>query len=157
MRRLTLALLLLLPLSAAGCESATEPRIEDTRFAGHLGIDLTEMTRTAGGVYYRDVTVGTGAVAQSGHQLAVYYKGWLSTGVMFEQLQPPSAPFVFVLGQRKVIDGWEQGIPGMREGGRRQLVIPPSLAYGRDGQGSIPGNAILVFEVSLVSVELPGT
>jgi FKBP-type peptidyl-prolyl cis-trans isomerase FkpA len=157
MRRLTLALLLLLPLAAAGCESATEPRIEDTRFAGHLGIDLAAMTRTPGGVYYRDLTVGTGAVAQSGHRLAVHYKGWLSTGLMFEQLQPPAAPFVFVVGQRRVITGWEQGIPGMREGGTRQLVIPPGLAYGREGQGSIPGNAILVFEVSLVSVALPGS
>ncbi len=151
MRRLAFALLCLVPLAA--CDLATEPTIENTRFASHLEIDLAQMTRTSGGVYYRDLVVGTGAVAASGSRLSVHYRGWFADGNLFEQLQPPSAPFGFTLGERRVIAGWEQGIPGMRVGGRRKLVIPPGLAYGRDGQGSIPPNAILVFEVSLVAVQ----
>ena len=153
MRRLFSALLLLLPLAAAGCDSATEPRIEETRFAAHLGVDLSEMTQLAGGMYVRDIVVGEGPTAQNGTRARVHYKGWLSTGEMFEQLQPPAVPFSFVVGQDNVILGWHRGIAGMRVGGRRQLVIPPSLAYGSGGRGVIPGNAILVFEVALVSVD----
>jgi FKBP-type peptidyl-prolyl cis-trans isomerase FkpA len=153
MRRLIASLLCLFPLAAAGCDSATEPRIEDTRFASHLGVDLAASTRLPSGLYYRDLTVGQGAVAEGGRQLAVHYRGWLSGGTLFEQLQPPSAPFSFTLGARQVIVGWDQGVAGMRVGGVRQLIIPPSLAYGATGQGPIPGNAILVFEVSLVAVQ----
>jgi FKBP-type peptidyl-prolyl cis-trans isomerase len=153
MRRLIASLLCLVPLAAAGCDSATEPRIEDTRFAAHLGVDLAASTKLPSGLYFRDLTVGQGAVAETGRLLAVHYKGWLSTGTLFEQLQPPSAPYTFTLGARQVIVGWDQGVAGMRVGGVRQLIIPPSLAYGATGQGSIPGNAILVFEVSLVAVQ----
>lgn len=154
MRRLFSALLLLVPLAAAGCDSATEPRIEDTRFAAHLGVDLSGMTQLAGGMYVRDMVVGEGATVQTGQLVSVHYKGWLSDGRAFDQRQPPEPPFRFTVGERGLIAGWNLGIQGMRVGGVRQMVIPPSLGYGRTGSPPvIPGNAILVFEVSVVAVQ----
>ncbi len=153
MRRLFAALVVLLPLAAAGCESATAPSIENTRFAAHLGVDLDAMTRLPSGLYFRDRTVGGGALVQSGTRAAVHYKGWLANGTLFDQRQPPDAPFSFTVGQDNVIAGWHLGIPGMRVGGVRQLVLPASLAYGSQGAGSIPPNAILVFEVSAVGAQ----
>ena len=154
MRRLFSALLLLLPLAAAGCDSTTEPRIEETRFAAHLGIDLSQMTQLAGGMYVRDLVVGDGPVVQTGQLVAVHYKGWLADGRGFDQRQPPEQPFRFTPGARQVIAGWEVGVPGMRVGGVRQLVIPPSMGYGRSGSPPvIPPNAVLVFEVSAVGVQ----
>ena len=154
MRRLFSALLLLGPLAAGGCDSTTEPRIEDTRFAAHLGIDLSQMTQLAGGMYVRDLTVGDGAAVQTGQLVSVFYKGWLADGRSFDQRQPPEPPFRFTLGERGLIAGWNLGMQGMRVGGVRQMVIPPSLGYGRTGSPpAIPGDAILVFEVSVVGVQ----
>lgn len=151
MRRLFLLLACALPLAFAACDSGpTEPSVESTEFAPSLGIDLDAMTRLSGGLYYRDLTVGTGAAAQPGKTVTVHYKGWLSNGTMFQQSQQP---FGFPLGTGYVIPGWDQGVPGMKAGGKRQLVIPPSLAYGSRGSGPIPGNAVIVFEVDLISVQ----
>lgn len=152
MRRLFLMLALVLPVLAA-CGSDSPTSIEDTNFAPELGVDLSTMTRTSNGLYYKDVVVGEGATVQSGQTVSAYYKGWFPNGRSFEQLQPPSNPFPFILGVGRVIRGWDQGIPGMKVGGKRLLVIPPSLAYGSSGQGSIPGNAVLVFEVEITSAE----
>jgi FKBP-type peptidyl-prolyl cis-trans isomerase len=151
MRRIALALLLLVPLAA--CDSPTEPRIEETRFAGHLGVDLDAMTRLPSGVYIRDHVVGQGALVETGKSISVQYRGWLADGTLFDQRIAGQPPFAFTLGAGQVIAGWEIGVQGMRVGGRRQLVIPPGLAYGRDGRGSIPGNAILVFEVTVMGVQ----
>jgi FKBP-type peptidyl-prolyl cis-trans isomerase FkpA len=148
MRRLFLLIALVLPLLAA-CGSDSPTSIEDTTFAPELGVDLATMTRTSTGLYYKDLTVGTGAVVQSGQTVSAYYKGWFPSGRSFEQLQPPSATYSFVLGVGAVIKGWDQGIPGMRVGGRRLLVVPSSLGYGSSGQGEIPGGAVLVFEVEI--------
>lgn len=151
MRRLFLLLACALPLAAAACDSGpTEPTAENTEFAPALGIDLSAMTRLDGGLYYRDLIVGTGAVAQAGKTVSVHYKGWLSNGNLFQQ---STQPFPFALGTGYVIPGWDQGVPGMKVGGKRLLVIPPSLAYGSRGSGPIPGNAVIVFEVDLLSVQ----
>ena len=106
-----------------------------------------------------DVRVGTGASAASGNTLSVNYTGWMydasqpeQKGAKFES-SIGSTPLSFVLGAGQVIPGWDQGIPGMRVGGLRRLVIPPSLAYGGTRNGPIPPNATLVFEVELLSVE----
>jgi FKBP-type peptidyl-prolyl cis-trans isomerase FkpA len=106
-----------------------------------------------------DVRVGTGAAAASGNTLSVNYTGWVydasqpeQKGAKFES-SIGSTPLSFVLGAGQVIPGWDQGIPGMRVGGLRRLVIPPSLAYGGTRNGPIPPNATLVFEVELLSVE----
>jgi len=106
-----------------------------------------------------DVRVGTGASAASGNTLMVNYTGWFydatkpeQKGAKFES-SIGSTPLTFVLGAGQVIPGWDQGIPGMRVGGLRRLVIPPSLAYGPNRNGPIPPNATMVFDVELLSVE----
>jgi peptidylprolyl isomerase len=152
MRRFLFALALaVLPLSVSGCgDSPTS--IEDTRFASSLGVDLGSMTRTASGMYFSDLTAGTGAVAQSGKTVGVYYKGSLPDGRVFDSLSS-GAPLSFRLGTGAVIPGFDEGITGIKVGGKRLMVIPPSLGYGNRAVGSIPANSILVFEVTLVSVQ----
>lgn len=151
MRRLFLLLALALPMMAAACGSDSPTSIEDTQFAPALGVDLSTMTRTSSGLYYRDITVGTGALAQSGNTVGVYYQGWLASGTRFDG-RTSGTPYEFPLGTGYVIRGWDEGVPGMRVGGKRQLVIPPSLGYGAAGSSSIPPNAVLVFEVEVRSV-----
>jgi len=105
-----------------------------------------------------DLVVGTGAAVGNGDAVAVHYTGWLYDASAFEQkgtmfdTTAGSAPYTFVLGTGQVIAGWDQGIAGMRVGGIRRLVIPPNLAYGATGNGPIPPNASLVFEVQLVTL-----
>ena len=106
-----------------------------------------------------DLAIGTGTDALTGSTLTVDYTGWLYDATKTEQkgLQFDSSvgrtPFTFTLGTGQVIKGWDQGIPGMRTGGKRRLVIPPSLAYGESRSGPIPPNATLVFDVTLVSIQ----
>jgi len=106
-----------------------------------------------------DLRVGTGAAAVSGSTLTVNYSGWLydaskadSKGPLFETSLGRSV-FTFVVGSGQVIEGWDQGIPGMQVGGVRRLVIPPSLGYGNTRSGPIPANASLIFEIELVDVQ----
>jgi FKBP-type peptidyl-prolyl cis-trans isomerase FkpA len=99
----------------------------------------------------QDLVLGTGATAVAGDVLTVHYIGSLQNGTVFESSYGRQ-PYTFQLGARQVIAGWDQGIPGMRVGGKRRLVIPPSLAYGSQGQGPIPANATLQFDVELVSI-----
>lgn len=148
MRRLFFLLACALPLLAAACGSDSPTAIEDTEFAPSLGVDLSTMTRTSTGLYYRDITVGTGAVVQSGRTVGVYYQGWLPSGSRFD-FRTSGAPYDFVLGTGNVIQGWHQGIAGMRVGGKRLLVIPASLGYGAAGRDPIPPNAVMVFEVEV--------
>ena len=106
-----------------------------------------------------DLVVGTGAEAVNGRRLTVHYTLWLYDPARSEskgqQLQTSvgGSPFPFVLGAGGVIRGWDQGVPGMKVGGTRRLIIPPSLAYGSSGQGSIPPNATLVFDIQLLDVQ----
>ncbi len=104
-----------------------------------------------------DIKPGTGAEAVTGKKVAVYYKGWLTNGEVFDESRPNEAgelqPFVFAPGAGQVITGWEQGILGMKVGGTRRLVLPPAAAYGEAGQGSIPPNAVLIFDIQLLEVE----
>jgi FKBP-type peptidyl-prolyl cis-trans isomerase FkpA len=105
-----------------------------------------------------DLLIGTGADALTGATLTVDYTGWLYDASKPDQkgLQFDSSigrtPFQFTLGSGQVIKGWDQGIPGMRTGGTRRLVIPPSLAYGETRSGPIPPNATLVFDIKLISM-----
>jgi len=150
-----LRLALTLLLAACGAESGTSeaPSIESTTFAAALGVNLAASTRTGTGLYYRDVSVGTGATVTNGMSAAVRYTLWLANGNQVETNTTGGAPFSFTVGAGQVIAGWDQGIPGMKVGGSRQLIIPPSLGYGGTGQGPIPGNAILVFSVQVVSAQ----
>ena len=107
-----------------------------------------------------DLRVGTGAEAQTGRAVTVNYTGWLydasrpeSKGTQFDSsLSPGRTPFTFTPGAGQVIGGWDRGVPGMRVGGQRRLIVPPELGYGSRGQGPIPPNAALVFDIELLSV-----
>jgi FKBP-type peptidyl-prolyl cis-trans isomerase len=100
---------------------------------------------------------GSGDELTAGKTAVVLYKGWLTNGQLFDASRPDQSgklqPFTFTLGQHQVIAGWEQGMAGMKAGGVRLLVIPPSVGYGADGQGPIPPNSVLVFQVQLVAVQ----
>lgn len=128
---------------------------EQVRFSSGLGVNLAEMTRTPTGLYWKDLVVGTGAEAVSGSTVAVDYTGWLPDARQFDSSKNAGQPYRFVLGQGRVIPGWDQGVAGMRVGGRRLLVIPPELGYGASGAGGvIPPNATLVFDLQLR--DIPG-
>ena len=154
MRRFLRLFALALPFAAAAClGDPTAPKIESTTFAPSLGVNLEASTRTGSGLYIRDLVVGTGSTAQSGATLKVHYSGALVAGFVFDDnVAGTDAPFTFELGKGAVIKGWDEGLLGMRVGGRRQLIIPSRLGYGSAGSGVIPPNAILVFTVELVSI-----
>ena len=100
-----------------------------------------------------DLVVGTGAAAASGQKVTVHYTGWLTNGTKFDSSKDRGDPFVFPLGKGQVIKGWDQGVQGMKVGGKRKLTIPPEMGYGSRGAGGvIPPNATLVFEVELLGV-----
>jgi FKBP-type peptidyl-prolyl cis-trans isomerase FkpA len=121
-------------------------------YAASLGIDIAEFTRVNEDVYVRDITVGEGALAETGRTLRVTYTGWLPNGQQFES-NAGGSPFQFVLGAADVIRGWDQGIVGMRAGGKRRLLIGSRAGYGRTGRGSIPPNSTMIFDVEIVSVQ----
>ena len=113
-------------------------------------------TTTASGLQYEDTVVGTGAEAAPGRNVTVHYTGWLyrdgERGDKFDSSKDRGEPFIFPLGGGMVIRGWDEGVAGMRVGGRRTLLIPPALAYGKRGAGrAIPPNATLLFEVELLA------
>ena len=110
--------------------------------------------KTDSGLVYWDIRVGNGAVAKEGSHVRVHYTGWLTSGKKFDSSVDAGKPFDFTIGNGEVIKGWEEGITGMRVGGKRQLRIPPDLAYGAEGSPpDIPPNSTLIFDVQLLGVE----
>lgn len=115
------------------------------------------MTTTPSGLSYEDTQVGTGATPAKGQTCVMHYTGWLwvndQKGAKFDSSLDRGRPFSFPLGQGRVIKGWDEGVAGMRVGGKRTLLIPPSLGYGAAGAGGvIPPNATLLFEVELLEL-----
>ncbi|MDO8964938.1 MAG: FKBP-type peptidyl-prolyl cis-trans isomerase [Coriobacteriia bacterium] len=102
-----------------------------------------------------DLKVGTGAEAVKGKTVSVHYTGWLTDGTKFDSSVDRGQPFEFALGQGQVISGWDEGVAGMKVGGKRKLTIPPAMGYGEQGagNGAIPPGATLVFDVELLGVK----
>lgn len=126
------------------------PVIVAAQFDPSLGVVIAEMTRTRNGAYYRDVSVGSGPLATRGSQVNMRYSLYLPDGTLIEG-GPNDPPITVELGRGEVIRGWDEAIPGMRVGGIRKIVVPPELAYGRQGAGRVPPNTVLVFDVQLTS------
>jgi FKBP-type peptidyl-prolyl cis-trans isomerase FkpA len=121
--------------------------------AAHAG----KITTTKSGLKYEDLKVGTGAIAMPGNNVSVHYTGWLDNngkpGKKFDSSLDRGMPFSFPLGAGRVIKGWDEGVAGMKVGGKRRLFIPAKLGYGARGAGAaIPPNANLIFDVELLKV-----
>ena len=110
------------------------------------------MTTTPSGLQYRDDAVGEGQEAKRGYRVSVHYTGTLQDGKKFDSSRDRGQPFEFALGAGMVIRGWDEGVAGMKIGGRRRLVIPPELGYGARAIGSIPPNSTLLFDVELLGI-----
>ena len=110
-------------------------------------------TTTSTGLVIEELALGDGAEASAGQSVKVHYTGWLTDGRKFDSSKDRGDPFVFPLGAGHVIRGWDEGVAGMKVGGKRKLTIPPALGYGARGAGGvIPPNATLLFEVELLKV-----
>jgi len=156
----TILLLLVLGLAltlATGCQQPQVPPVEPSvqpeapapteEQPAPTAEDVTELK-------IEDIKVGNGAEAKSGNLVTVHYTGWLTDGTKFDSSLDSGQPFQFPLGAGRVISGWDEGVAGMKVGGKRKLTIPPDMAYGEQGSPPvIPPNATLVFEVELLGVE----
>lgn len=137
---------LLAGIAAAQSEPAKKAADGPTKVTG-------DPIKTASGLEYWDIKVGTGAEAKPGHKVKVDYTGWLTNGKKFDS-SVGKRPFEFMLGASQVIKGWDEGVAGMKVGGKRQLKIPAELGYGKRGAGGvIPPDAALIFDVQLLSVD----
>ena len=113
----------------------------------------TQEVTTSSGLKYVDQVVGTGEVAVAGKTANVHYTGWLENGKKFDSSVDRGQPFSFPLGAGRVIKGWDEGVQGMKVGGKRKLTIPSDLGYGSRGAGGvIPPNATLIFDVELLGI-----
>lgn len=146
----------LLVVLVAGCAGAPASGAGDvvqrTSFGAEADVQLERMTRHERGFYYRELSVGTGAVGEPGRQVQVSYVVRLADGRAVDQATP-QAPLRFRVGDRSMIPAFDAAVRDMREGGTRQLVVPPRLGYGARGAGPVPGNAVLVIVMRLERVE----
>jgi FKBP-type peptidyl-prolyl cis-trans isomerase FkpA len=148
-------LLVFLSAGALACGgSADREGQASTGFSASLEVDTTALTKTPSGLRYQDVTEGQGTEATADRTVSVHYTGWLPNGEKFDSSRDRNEPFSFTLGAGQVIAGWDEGVAGMKVGGRRKLVIPADLGYGTAGAPpAIPPGATLVFDVELLDVK----
>jgi FKBP-type peptidyl-prolyl cis-trans isomerase len=148
MRSSTLALFALILSACGGSEGG------GVAAGGDFKVDSAALTKTASGLQYQDVTAGSGAEARDGQVAVVHYTGWLTDGTKFDSSRDRGEPFSFPIGAGQVIPGWDEGVVGMKVGGRRKLVIPSNLGYGDMGAPPvIPPGATLVFDVELLDLK----
>lgn len=124
--------------------------VEEQQWAAGLNIDLATMTKLASGVYIKDNVIGTGEAVSGTPTIRFYYSGYLASGVQFDSNVGQPQPLEYALAE--LIPGFNSGLQGMQVGGKRRLIVPSALAYGTTGQGVIPPNANLVFDIELVGV-----
>ncbi|HLK07281.1 MAG TPA: FKBP-type peptidyl-prolyl cis-trans isomerase [Candidatus Angelobacter sp.] len=152
MQRATL--ILLLTLSIVMLAQTKKPAKTDAAKKDGPTVVTGKPTTTPSGLEYWDIKKGAGKLAEKGKKVSVHYTGWLTDGKEFDSSRDRGEPIDFNLGTGQVIKGWDEGIAGMKVGGKRQLKIPPALGYGARGFGStIPPNATLVFDVELIDVK----
>jgi FKBP-type peptidyl-prolyl cis-trans isomerase FkpA len=142
----------IISLAIVSCKSSTAPAGASNpateTYAASLGVNLAQMTKVSDALYTQDLIVGTGVVLATGDSISVTYTGWLVNGTQFSPAGGP-APFQSRFGVGRFIQGWEIGLVGIRVGGKRRLVIGSDLAYGAPGQGAIPPNSTLVFDLQI--------
>ncbi len=144
---LACAVLVLGPITG----TLANPPKKHTKPAAKSGTAKTITTKS--GLKYVDLKVGKGHSPKSGQEVTVHYVGMLTNGTKFDSSRDRGMPFTFTIGQQQVIPGWDEGVMTMKIGGLRKLIVPPSLGYGPGGQGPIPPNATLIFEVELLGVK----
>jgi len=148
----------MIPIRLAGAAAALAI-IAALTPAGRSDAADNQVTEMPNGLKYTDVKAGDGATAKAGNKVSVNYTGWLSDngakGKKFDSSLDRGQPFQFTLGAHQVIAGWDEGVAGMKVGGKRTLIIPPELGYGARGAGggAIPPNATLIFDVDLLQVQ----
>lgn len=147
-------LALLVIAGICGCSATIMPEnFSDTDGKGKSTEKDGKVITTKSGLKYIDLKVGDGKEAKKGNTVFVHYTGWLKDGTKFDSSKDRGTPFDFPLGAGRVIKGWDEGVEGMKIGGKRKLIIPPDLGYGARGAGGvIPPNAELTFEVELLEL-----
>lgn len=144
---------------AVGCGGGDEveipPPVDPTEltYAPELAVDLASMTRTESGLYWQDLYEGQGSTARPNRTVTVEFTIWLHDGQRVSGSSDSGNPPTFALGSDDIIPAWNEGIEGMREGGRRKLVVPPHLGFGTTGSAGIPPNATVVMTLELVDVQ----
>jgi FKBP-type peptidyl-prolyl cis-trans isomerase len=147
------AAILAFSLAALFLHAQTTPRKTVTPITNAPTKVTGDGVKTDSGLQYWDIKVGTGNEAKSGDHVKVHYTGWFTSGKKFDSSVDAHQPYSFTLGKNEVIKGWDEGVTGMKVGGKRQLHIPPELAYGEAGYKDIvPPNATLIFDVQLLAV-----
>jgi FKBP-type peptidyl-prolyl cis-trans isomerase FkpA len=138
--------------SSSSSSGSSQPKALDPGTFGEY-----EKYKDGESALFGDMQSGSGDELTMGKKAAVYYKGWLTNGQLFDMSRPDKdgnvQPFVFELGANQVIPGWEQALAGMKVGGTRLVIVPPAVGYGPSGQGNIPGNSVLIFQVQLLAVQ----
>jgi FKBP-type peptidyl-prolyl cis-trans isomerase FkpA len=140
-------LLFLIPVFFGGCKSTDQAAVDKQVILKYISDHHLNAIAEPGGLYYVPDSAGTGAYPTISSTVTVYYKGYYINGTIFDQTT--GFPVSFPLSQ--VITGWQEGIPLMQRGGKAMLLIPSALAYGTQGSGTVPGNAVLIFDITLVN------
>lgn len=154
MIRYVVTVAIILALAAVFLLAQSAPRKSATNINSPTKV-TGEGVKTPSQLIYWDIRVGNGETAKEGSRVRVHYTGWLTNGKKFDSSVDAGQPFTFTIGNGEVIKGWEEGVSGMRVGGKRQLRIPPDLGYGAEGTpgGPIPPNATLIFDIQLLGVQ----